>query len=108
MNNQTQYSYFSFNPYVYDKKNKVHFFSFSQASTNELSMSLAQVAWPFSPACTWRPVMCQSPPSGPVLNLKPPTLGKAVIATLTLRSLCTSCVVNNTEMDKSLFLYKYS
>lgn len=72
-------------------------FSFSlgfQASIRGLSMNRAPVAWLFSPACTWRPAMCPSPLSGPVLNWKPTTSERAVTVTRTLRSHCTSCVVN--------------
>lgn len=58
-------------------------------------MSLAQVAWPFSPACTWKPAMSQSHPFEPILSWKLTILGRGVTVIPTRRSLCTSCVVSN-------------
>lgn len=75
-----------------------------QASIRGLNMSQAQVAWPFSPACTWRPVMSQSRRSEQMLNWKPTILGRAATVTPILRSHCTSCAVSNSSTENVLSL----
>lgn len=66
-----------------------------QASTRGLNTSLAQGAWLYSPAFTWRPATSQSHPSKPALNWKPTTSGRAATGTPTPRSLCINCAVRS-------------